>query len=193
VTLEDIRNTAADQSFGHEAVKKYYKRVLRYALRLTGDVMEAEEITQTAYLKFFDRLTQNQRIGEVQHPQRYLYKTVSHLWNDRLSRKKTENVVSYDDDEIRMTMEIAQSDDSVKRIERDLYYQELFHEVPWKIILGQLSDYEKQLLLLKRVEGMSFSEIAKLLNNDIEVVRYHLQKIEAKIRYRARKWLNETK
>ena len=173
---------------------EYYNQLFRHALRLTRNQTEAEEITQNAFLRFLRLMKRKQWKMEVKYVQAYLGKIVNNLWIDMLNRRRKEMAVSYDDDKIRETLEqeAAQSDDSVASIENRIYFKELYRALPLNVILGGLSEYEKQLLLLKKVDERSIKEIAAIVGKEVCQVRYDLQKLEAKLRYRVRKLVKET-
>lgn len=169
-----------------------YNRLFHFALRLTRNQTEAEEITQTAFLRFL-RLMKRKKKPEIQSQQAYLSTTIHNLWIDLLKNRRKEMAVSLDDDKVRekLEREAAESDDSATSLENRIYYKELHRTLPLKVILGGLSDYDKQLLILRRVEERSVKEIAELLDREVCQVRYDLQKLEAKIRYRVRKLVTE--
>ena len=189
--MEVASASALDQQF-EQIYTTHYDQLFHHALRLTNNQTEAEEITQTAFMRFLLRVKRKKK--EVRYVQAYLSKTVNNLWIDVLNRRRKEMAVSYDDDQIRETLEheAAQSDDSVSSIENRIYFKELQRALPLKVILGGLEEYEKQLLLLKKVDERSIKEIAVIVGKDICQVRYDLQKLGAKLRYRVRKLVKET-
>ena len=84
-----------------------------------------------------------------------------------------------------------QNNNPTSRLERKMYYEELFKALPLQVILGGLSAYELSLLYMDAVDEMSPKEIAQVVNEDADRVRYQVNKIYAKIRYRVRKLLLE--
>jgi RNA polymerase sigma factor (sigma-70 family) len=187
-------NALSQQEQFDQLCADHYDNLLRYALRLTGNQTEAEELTQTAFLRFLRLMKRKQWKVEVTYVQAYLNKIVNNLRNDMWKRLGKEKAVSYDDDKIRekLEREAAESDDSVSSMENRIYFKELRRALPLSVILGRLSDYEKQLFLLKKMDGQSTKEIAALVGKEVCQVRYDLQKLDAKIRYRVRKLIKET-
>lgn len=56
-------------------------------------------------------------------------------------------------------------------------------------ILEVLSEYDRYLLKLHKVDGLSPKRIAELTGENVDWLRYQLIKITAKVRYRARRYL----
>jgi RNA polymerase sigma-70 factor, ECF subfamily len=60
-----------------------YGRLLRALYLVTGDVEEARELTQEAYLRIWERWD---RVGIMDNAEGYLYRTAMNLWRSRLRR-----------------------------------------------------------------------------------------------------------
>jgi RNA polymerase sigma factor (sigma-70 family) len=113
----------------------------------------------------------------------YLGQTARNLHRDRWrSKSKT---ISYDDKDVRETIEqqAAVNDDSVARMDNRIYYKELFEALP-NVILKDSTDYERQLLQLRKVDQLPWEEIAEIVGRSVNQVRYDLHKLEARLRYR---------
>jgi DNA-directed RNA polymerase specialized sigma24 family protein len=100
---------------------------------------------------------------------------------------------NYDEERLReaLARDTIQVDDSVARIDEEIYHRELYQALPWKVILGGFGEYEKRLLILSMVEEMSAKEVAQALGTDISKVRYDLNKLRAKIRARVKRLLKQ--
>lgn len=168
---------------------QYYDLLFRIVLRLTNDREEAEDLAQTAFIRFLRLMKRKQWRVEINDIQAYLARIAINLCNDWWKKKEKEKAVSYDDDNTReeMDRQTARLDDSVLTIENRIYAKELYRALPVKVILTGLNDYEKKIFLLRRVDGLSMKEVADTVQGNICQVRYDLQKIEARIRYRVRK------
>ena len=95
-------------------------------------------------------------------------------------------------DEVLPQRDTGQSDDPSEEIENRIYMEELLHSMPLKFILSGLSKEELRLFKLRYVKDLSSKEIAKALNQNVGQVSYDLNKLIAKIRYRARLHLKQT-
>ena len=168
---------------------QYYDMLFRLVLRHTSDPGEAEDLAQTAFTRFLRLMKRKQWKVEIADIQAYLARIAINLCKDGWKRKEREKAVSYDDDHTReeMDRQTAQADDSVLSIENRIYAKELYRSLPIKVILAGLDEYEKQIFLLRRVDELSIKEVADTVQREICQVRYDLQKIEARIRYRSRK------
>ena len=169
-------------------IAEYYDYLFRGVLRLTHDKTEAEGITQAALLRFLHKMEKRDWNVEIKNTPAYLMTIAKHIWKER-KRKTSEGPVSYDDEENFDKLDHAtlNRDDSLIDIEKRIYYEELLRALPLNSILGGLSDYEAQLFQLRRMDEMSIHDIASEVKKDPEQVRYDLQKIEARIRFRVRK------
>lgn len=172
-----------EQHSGH-----FYESLFREVLKLTRNKTDAEDITQTTFTNFLQRMERTDWKLESPSIRSYLSKTARNLCRDMWRKNSEIKTVSYDDDTVRETMEqqAAQIDDSVAQLENRIYAKEMFKALPHVILQG-FTDYEKQLFQLRRVEQRSLHEIAATVGRDIGQVRYELQKIEARIRYRVAK------
>ena len=66
--------------------------------------------------------------------------------------------------------------------------ENLHQEVLFQLLDG-LTEDDKYLLRLRRVEDLSWEEIAEITGKDVYWVRYQVTKIEARARYRAKQYL----
>jgi RNA polymerase sigma-70 factor, ECF subfamily len=171
---------------------EYYTYLFRQALRITRNRDDAEEITQTAFVQFLEQMQRKNWTFEVKSVRAYLRKAADNLCKDMWKRRAKEKSVSYDDEHVREALELqaAETDDSVARMENRIYYRQLYATLP-NVIMGGSSPYEQQLLQLRRIDGLSLKEIAPIVGKDVCQIRYDLQKVEARIRHRVRKIMDE--
>jgi RNA polymerase sigma-70 factor (ECF subfamily) len=190
--MSELSATTNDQKDFASLYHEYYDLVFRLVMRLTSDREEAEDIAQTTFVRFFRLMKRKIKIND---DQAYLARIAINLCNDRWKRKGKENAVSYDDDKTREAMDrqTAQSDESVVTMENRIYAKELYSKLPLNVIMTGLSDYEKEIFSLRKVDELSIKQVAETVGRDICQVRYDLQKIEARIRYRVRKLIGEGK
>ena len=80
-----------------------------------------------------------------------------------------------------------------KRSKIEYCFKELCRILPLRVILTGLDKYEREIFVLRRVERLSVKDIATIKKKDVCQVRYDLQKIDARIRYRVRKIIREGK
>ena len=163
-----------------------YESLFRQVIKLTRNRRDAEDITQSAFMKVLEQMQRPNWKIDTKSIRAYLGQTARNLHRDRWrSKSKT---ISYDDDDVRETIEqqAAVNDDSVARMDNRIYYKELFEALP-NVILKDSTDYERQLLQLRKVDELPWEEIAELVGRSVNQVRYDLHKLEARLRYRVAK------
>lgn len=176
-----------------KAGDEYYDYLFRSVLRLTHDRSDAEEITQQAFVRFLTHMEKDGSKENVKDVHKYLMTIANNLYKDLWRRRKQAKPLSYDDDQIREALkrEIIQVEDSVARIEDEIYHKELLKALPIKIIFRGLTEHERDLLYLRLVAGMSAKEVAENLGTDLSKTQHDLHKLIAKIRARVKSVLKE--
>lgn len=129
-------------------------RVKRFFLRKFGDEALADDMQQITFLKMH-RARQAYRIGEPVRP--WLFTIAARVRIDELRRRR--NLENNSDDldraDISKAMEHAYESDPVERAD-------IASKV--RIALDTLPDSQRVVVQLHRYEGMTFREIAKLLD-----------------------------
>lgn len=189
---EAIANSIDQLELFQKNSTEYYDYLFRHVLRLTRDRTDAEEITQTVFMKFLKLLNGKDK-KEIRSVKAYLARTATNLCKDMWSRRRKEMSVSYEDEHVRekLEREAVESDDSVARLENGIYYKERYRSLPLNTIFSGLTEYEIEILYLRRVDEISIKEIALIVGKEVSAVRYDLQKLEARIRHRVRKLTTE--
>ena len=169
----------------NEKAPAYLNMILAIVFSLTRDRELAHEIGQQTMVKYLDRMEKENWTLEIENEAAYLARMARNLVNDGWRAHGKAEFISFDqqlDDRLlKVLSELFDNSDVEKRI----YFEELLRTLPLKIIFGGLDEYEMELFRLQ-VEGLRNKEIAREVNKDVEVVRYHLQKINYKIRARVR-------
>jgi RNA polymerase sigma factor (sigma-70 family) len=174
----------------------HYKRLYPYVLNLTRNKADAEDITQDALMYFKEHMEKKQWNVTIEDEDAYRRRIAHNLFTDLCKRRKREGLVSSDGEEIELTQneedsKVIATDDSITRIEDEIHYKQLYRALPLRAILNGLSDYELQLIRLKALGEKSYDEIAEILHKDVFRVRYDLNKLDSKLRYRVRKIRSE--
>ena len=175
-----------NRQFFEQHSGELYESLFRQVIKLTRNRRDAEDITQSAFMKVLEQMQRPNWKIDTKSIRAYLGQTARNLHRDRWrSKAKT---ISYDDDDVRETIEqqAAVNDDSVARMDNRIYYKELFEALP-NVILKDSTDYERQLLQLRRVDELPWEEIAEIVGRSVNQVRYDLHKLEARLRYRVAK------
>jgi RNA polymerase sigma factor (sigma-70 family) len=170
---------------------KHNSQLKRYILRNVHNEADAEELAAQTLFRFFEFMEGRQWEEEIGSVTAYLYGIAKHDCARFMSRRHKETTLDSDDEEegaqTRRIMEkkAMQENNPTSRIEKEIYYEELYHRLP-AIIFHDVTEDEFKLFCMHHVEQMNAAEIAAELGKDPELIGYKLNKLSAKIRYRAR-------
>lgn len=149
---------------------KYKKRIYNYALKMLNDKMRADDIVQDVFIKLYENL---KNINNKQSIQFWLFKTarnemMSFLRNTKNKKFITESV-DIEDFEIENKSSLT---DEIENTELK------------KLILNELEVMKEdisEVFILKEYSGLSYKEIASLLNIDEDLVKSRLYKARQKL------------
>ncbi|GAB6927768.1 sigma-70 family RNA polymerase sigma factor [Paenibacillus sp. JCM 10914] len=135
--------------------KMYRSPLFSLAYRMTGSVMDAEDIVQEAFLRY----SQLEDRASIRNERAFLYKIVTNRCLDllRSSAKKRELYVGPWLPEPLIENERAEMDPS------DLYVQQETISTAYLLMLQQLNALERAIFLLREIFGYSYDEIADML------------------------------
>lgn len=148
-----------DTSAAEELIQRYYASVLRYCKWHCSSLDKAEDLTQETFLKLFRSLPQYKGKKKFKA---YLYTIASHLCIDE-SRKVQLYPLEDEENIVSERNEILQIEDR----------EEVRH------LLNVLSPEQREVIILRYGEQLSFAEIAKITGSNLRTVqsrvRYALQ------------------
>ena len=141
-------------------------RLIAYALRLTENKDDAEDIVQEVFLKlWFIR----EKLSDYKYIPSLAFTIAKHLSLNSVKRKRIE---------CEELSEQWQSEDETP-------LQELEHKEEIErllILIDELPDLQQSVLRMKHLEGLETDEIAALLGCSVEAVRMNLSRARKKIR-----------
>lgn len=158
-------------------VKEYEKNVYNLALRMTGDPEDAADMSQDAFIKAYNSL------GSFRGDSKFsvwLYRIVSNLCLDFLRGRKRRPTVSLSaesDEGEDIEFDIADESQSPET----LLEQKLTREAVRRG-LDRLPPEQRQILLLREIQGLSYEVIAQVLELEAGTVKSRI--------FRARKRLS---
>ena len=158
-------------------VKEYEKNVYNLALRMTGDPEDAADMAQDAFIKAYSSLSSFRGDSKFSV---WLFRIVSNLCLDFLRSRKRRPTVSLsveNDEGEDMEFEIADESQSPET----LLEQKLTREAVRRG-LDSLPPEQRQILLLREIQGLSYEEIAQVLALESGTVKSRI--------FRARKRLS---
>ena len=147
----------------------YSRALYKYALRLCGDPMLADQIVGDVFAKLLDQLSSGN--GPTAHLRSYLYETTYHRIVDevRYSRSRVS---------IEVTDWLPQSSDSTfLRIEDQILFEQIVH-----IIRKELTHDQRHVIILRFLEEFSLRETAMILGKNVSHVKVIQGRALAKLR-----------
>jgi RNA polymerase sigma factor (sigma-70 family) len=138
-----------------ELINRYKDRVYRHAYGMIGDRMEAEDITQEAFIKVY---TSFFHLENEYAFSSWLTRIVSNLCVDRIKKRGKENVLT------KKSMEQA----------TDLGSEDKYLRLGIEESMKQLSMEHREVILLHDVQGYKYEEIAQIVGIPIGTVKSRL-------------------
>ena len=159
-----------------DLVAAYEKNVYNLALRMVGNPQDAEDMAQEAFLKAYRSLPQFRGDSKFSV---WLYRIVSNVCLDWLRAQKRRPVASLtEEDEEGEESQMDLPDESA--LPEELLERRLTREAVQRG-LQSLSEDQRQILLLREIQGLSYEEIGLTLDLEPGTVKSRI--------FRARKRL----
>ena len=144
-----------------ELIREFYidhfEKVYKFILKMVGQRQTAHDLTQDTFVKCHNELIKGK---EIRAPKSYLYVIAHRLVIDRLRRKALAHIDTYSDEDLypgSMTPEqICISDQE---------FESLIH------CIATLPERQREVFILKKIEGYSCKEIGQHLGTSSETVR----------------------
>lgn len=146
-----------DESALAEIYDQYSSAIHRYAWRLLGDVDLAEDCVADTFRRFLEALQRG--IGPKQYLKAYLYR-VAHNWISDYYRRSPPMAVPLDE----LQLSDPQPGPS-EEAQMKLWGQEV------RKALKELTPDQRQVIVLKYLEGWSNAEIAQVLEKPVGAVK----------------------
>ncbi len=156
------RLKSGDTNAFRKIYTNYYNKLCVYVFSFTNNDTIAEDIVQDVLLKLWD---QRASINIQTSLKSYLYKAVYYRYIDhfRMKKKTNENIESIRYNTLNELHENSED-----------YIEQRLHNL--RIAIEELSPRCKEVLLLNKIEGYKYREIAKTLNISIKTVEGHMVK-----------------
>lgn len=129
-------------------VAEYEKGLLRYAARVLKDPMAAEDVVQNVFIKFFQR--RPIAIGSPSALKSWLFRVVHNEAIDYLRREARLRLLHEKNASLRSEEELCDGRSMTEEEKRELVMR----------LIDRLHPREKQVLLLRLDNGLSYEEIA---------------------------------
>ncbi len=147
-------------------VDEYQKNVYNLALRMTGNPEDAQDMSQEAFIKAFNSLASFRGDSKLSV---WLYRIVSNVCLDFLRSRKRRQTVSLNmDDGEGGTSELEIPD--LSAMPEEELNRRLTREAVRKGLLS-LPEDQREILLLREIEGLSYDEISQALGLEAGTVK----------------------
>lgn len=151
----------SDQYQIESSFRLWYKPLCLYALHYLGSIDESEDVVQDV---FYTLMQKAQTGGYVQTSKAYLYASVKNRCLDILKNSKTRNTVNS-----------LEGTDDIEEEDRELSDRSIDEARMWTAI-DSLPKKCRRILLMNKVQGMKYSEIADELGISENTVRNQMTK-----------------
>ncbi|MBS1789593.1 MAG: sigma-70 family RNA polymerase sigma factor [Acidobacteria bacterium] len=153
--------------------REHHDRVFRAAYRITGSVVDAEDVLQTVFLRL-SRRSVKETINLEPSPASYLHRAAINASLDLMRQRGRTDSVSIDD------VEPALSSNSKLNPENQRASNELRARV--RQAISKLGDKSAEMFVLKYFEGYGNNEIAEQMGTSAMVVGVLLHRARARVK-----------
>ncbi|MEX1031495.1 MAG: sigma-70 family RNA polymerase sigma factor [Paenibacillaceae bacterium] len=161
------RAKQGDRDAFTKLVERYKDQVFRHAVGMLGDRMEAEDVSQEAFIKAF------YSISNLEHKYAFtswMIRIVSNLCKDRLKQRG----------------KIVYADESIIRGEQ-LGYVESHENLTIEEAMNRLTIEQREVVLLHDVQGFRYEEISEMVGVPLGTVKSRLFSARLALRKELRK------
>ena len=156
-----------DEAAFEELIRQYEKKVYTLCFRMCGNSEDAEEAAQDAFLALWrgiDRFRQESSLST------WIYRLATNACIDTLRRRKKQSgSVSLDDEELFVDAvdTSPQPQETVEHREAQKLLQEGLPALP---------EQDRKLLILREIEGLSYTEIAESASIELGTVKSRISR-----------------
>lgn len=177
MTDRELKAKRGDQNAFEELVLENQNKVYALALRLVNDREEAADLAQEAFVRAWQGLSSFQ--GESSFST-WVYRLATNVCIDYLRRQKrreeVEPVVSLDDEESGWAEPTDRESDPQLLLEKSERGKALAQG------LDKLPDWQRRVLILRGLSGLSYQEIGKALDLDLGTVKSRVARARLSLR-----------
>ncbi len=150
--------------------REHHERVFRAAYRITGSVVDAEDVLQTIFL----RLSRRANVNLEPNPASYLHRAAVNVSLDLMRQRGRNASIPLDDVATILATNPGLSPESQQR-NREL-------RACVRGAIGKLGEKSAEMFVLKYFEGYDNTEIAKLMGTSAMVVGVLLHRARARVK-----------
>lgn len=178
---------AGDAAAFSRVVEATSGRLFRLAARMVGDVGEAEDVLQDAYVRAFDALRSGRFDGRSS-PETWLYRVVTNAALDAMRARKRRRWWGLGGGKRQGQAaeegeaDMADAAEQVSSAERLAAREALRELSAW---MADLPEEQRTALILKELEGLPTSEVATIMGSSVGAVEQRLVRARATLRRRS--------
>jgi RNA polymerase sigma-70 factor, ECF subfamily len=151
-----------------QIIRRYQHVAWKTACRLLSDSMEAEDVAQEAFLKLLDAAPRYRPTASFRT---YFYRILTRLCIDRIRKKRPV-----------VTEHLPESADSSPGPPETLIARE--REVQVRMALEALPASQKTAIILRHYQGLSYSEIARIMETTVKAVEGLISRARSSLQVR---------
>lgn len=167
-----------NRQFFHQLVEAEIDALYRTAWRLSGDHSEAEELVQEVFLKAWKSVGQ---LRGMEHPRAWVFRVLRTTWIDRLRKKsRRPQLVELEEPfDVASTVPLPSLTGEEERAE----WKEFF-DAEVTAAIDELPEGERQVLLYSAFGGLSYREIAEVMECPMGTVMSRLHRARSRLQKR---------
>ena len=144
------RFNAGDEAAFNDIVKRYQKKIYWHARRMTGNHLDADEVTQEVLIAMYDNLKKFRFQSSLYT---WIYRITSTRTLNFLNRNNVKKLLGYDESNAR---ELSSQEDIIENYEQ----REKFAELEQK--LRKLPAKQREVFIMRNFDDMSYKEISEI-------------------------------
>lgn len=141
--------------------------IYRVVFFMTRDENEAQDILQETFIKFWE----NDKLHKIENPQGYLMTMAKNLTIDKIRKTKIEKSAEFVKD-----YRLVNEENDEKLDDKKNLYSKIINFVQ------QLKEKQKQVFLLREMEGLTYQEISDYLEISESQVKVNLHRARTAIK-----------
>jgi len=153
-----------------EAVMMHKDRIHAYATLMLRDPAEAQDVAQEALF----RLWQFRERVRVEGVRLWLMRTVRNLCIDRIRKRRVRAEVDEGDDVVAIEADVSPGPE---RLTASGQLGEMIERA-----LGELSPHDRSVVILREVQGLTYDEIAEILDLPLGTLKARLHRARERLR-----------
>lgn len=166
---ELLRDAQQGDMQAYEELQMLLERdIRRFVRRLVGDDFTTDDVVQDVFIAFYNNL---QRIQPVENLRPYLFRIARNRCYDDLRRVGREDTLSLDDEPVQVRVSYVEAAHT-PRPDDATHWLLLHLEV--RDAIDQLPEVQRQALILFSEEGLSYAEIADVMDVNVGTVKSRL-------------------